>query len=123
VNRTIATLTAVVVLTLAACGSGTSDTTTTIPTTTTTVDTRGWSDEAFRDLMTYCQAAGAFASCAFLITSTRDTDQCSVEATYRVVDHLDGIVDGDEQITALNGLMRNVLQPAGDCLEYYFGDE
>ncbi|MCH7901516.1 MAG: hypothetical protein IH818_11490 [Acidobacteria bacterium] len=62
-NRTIGTLAAVVALTLAACGSGTSDTTTTIPTTTTT-DTRGWSDEAFRDLMTYCQATGAFASCA-----------------------------------------------------------
>ena len=73
--------------------------------------------------MTYCQAAGAFASCAFLITSTRDTDQCSVEATYEILDHLDGIDEEDERTEAYDELMRDVLQPAGDCLEYYFGDE
>ena len=114
-NRTIATLTAVVALTLAACGSGTSDTTTTIPTTTTTVDTRGWSDEAFRDLMTYCQAeVPGSRICASLIIDLRDTGQCSVEATYRVIDHILATLD----LEALDDLMRDVLQPAGDCLGY-----
>jgi len=118
VNRTLGTLAAVVALTLAACGSGTSDTTTTIPTTTTTADTRGWSDEAFRDLMTYCQATGAFGTCAFFIISHRDAFQCSVEATYRVMDQLDGIDSDDERPAARDELMRDVLQPAGDCLGY-----
>ena len=34
-----------------------------------------------------------------------------------VMDHLCGI-DGDERLAALNQLMRDVLQPAGDCLGY-----
>ena len=110
-NRTIATLTAVVVLTLATCGSGTSDTTTTIPTTTTTVDTRGWSDEAFRDLMAYCQASRG--DCASLIIWSRDTAECSVEATYRTIDDHD----------AFDELMRDVFEPAGDCLGYDLPDE
>lgn len=103
-SRTIATLTAVVALTLAACGSGTSDTTTTIPTTTT--DTRGWSDEAFRDLMVYCQAA-EFGFCASSLIAMRDIE-CSVEATYRIIDDIESFDD----------LMRDELHPAGDCLGY-----
>ena len=113
-NRTIATLTAVVALTLAACTSGT---------TTTTTDTRaGWSDEAFRDLMAYCQATGGFASCALLMILERDVDQCSVEATYAVVDRLDDL-DGDERPAATAELMRDVLQPRGDCLGYDLPDD
>ena len=111
------TLAAVVALTLVACGSGTSDTTT-----TTTEDTRGWSDKAFRDVMAYCQATGDFGTCALLIIIRRDTDQCSVEATYMVMDHLDGI-DADERPAARDELMRNVLQPAGDCLGYDLPDD
>jgi len=104
-------------VTLAACGSGTSDT---IPTTTT--DTRGWSDEAFRDLMAYCQAGG-LASCPLFIIFSRDTDQCSVEATYAVLDRLAAIDGPDARSTAIDRLMRNVLQPAGDCLGYRPDDE
>ena len=97
VSRTIATLTAVVALTLAACGTGTSDTTTTIP----TVDTRGWSDEAFRDLMAYCGSG-----CATFIIDLRDTGQCSVEATYRIINDLESFFED---------LVHDVLIPAGDC--------
>ena len=107
------TLTAVVALTLAACGSGT---TTTIPTTTTTVDTRGWSDEAFRDLMAYCQAAfseGFNPSCASSLIAMRDLE-CSVEAIYRTFGLTDKLFDD---------LMRDELQPAGDCLGYDLPDE
>jgi len=107
------TLTAVVALTLAACGSGS---------TTTTEDTRGWSDEAFRDLMAYCQATGDFGTCAAGLILSRDSDQCSVEATYRIIDHLDGI-DGDERGEAGGDFMRDVLQPAGDCLRFGLPDE
>ena len=115
-SRTIGTLAAVVALTLAACGSGTAST-------TTTEDTRGWSDEAFRDVMTYCQATGAFGICAFLITSYRDTAQCSVEASYRLIDQPDDIDDGDDRPAARDELMRDVLQPAGDCLGYDLLDD
>jgi len=82
-------------------------------------DTRGWSDEAFRDLMTYCQAAD-YSACAFSIISLRDNEQCSVEATYRIIDL---IVENDESFEALNGLMRVVLHPAGDCLGYTIPDD
>ncbi len=96
------TLTAVVALTLAACGSGTSDTTT-----TTTEDTRGWSDEAFRDLMTYCQAEASGSGCATFIIELRDTGQCSVEP-YRIIDDLE----------TFRALVEDVFIPAGDCLGY-----
>jgi len=109
VNRTITTLAAVVALTLAACGSNT---------TTTTTDTRGWSDEAFGDLMTYCQATGEFGTCADLLIEMRDTVECSVEAVYRIIDRLDGVDGIDERGEALNDLMHDVLQPKADCLEY-----
>ena len=127
-SRTIATLTAVVALTLAACGSGTSDT-------TTTEDTRGWSDEAFRDVMAYCQAADSPGSCASIVTSSRDGGKCSVEAVYRLVDLFNGkqfikilptgeiIGPGDTPQEELNNLLRYELHPAGDCLEYSIRDE
>jgi len=101
VNRTIGTLAAVVALTLAACGSGTAST-------TTTEDTRGWSDEAFRDLMTYCQAETSGDGCATFIIQLRDTGQCSVEATYRIIDDIEIFED----------FVRDVLLPAGDCLGF-----
>jgi len=112
VNRTIATLAAVVALTLAACSSGT------IPTTTTT-DTRGWSDEAFRDVMAYCQAANYSRSCADLVTFLRDQGKCSLEATYRLVDLFAGSTPSpnDTPREAINDL-RDKLHPAGDCLGY-----
>ena len=115
VSRTIATFTAVVALTLAACGSGTNDT-------TTTEGTRGWSDEAFRDLMTYCQATAEFDSCANLLISMRDTNECSVEATYRIIDHLENFDTSDEREEAFNDLA-DVLHPLGDCLGYTILDE
>jgi len=115
------TLAAVVALTLAACGSGTSDTTTTIPTTTTTADTRGWSDEAFRDLMAYCQATG-FGACAFSLIEIRDTLECSVESTYRIIDLIPDSFGAGEALS-FDDLMRDVLQPAGDCLGYDLPDE
>jgi len=43
-----------------------------------------------------------------LIIEMRDTGQCSVEATYRVIDNLEFFED----------FMRDVLQPAGDCLGF-----
>ena len=96
------TLTAVVALTLAACGSN-------------TTETRGWSDETFGDLMIYCQAATeSDNNCAALVLGIRDTAECSVEATYRVIDHILATLD----LEALDDLMRDVLQPAGDCLGY-----
>jgi len=109
VSKTIATLTAVVALTLAACA-------TTTASTTTTEDTRGWSDEAFRDVMAYCQAAER-VTCAALVLELRDTVECSVEATYRIID-----VAGDG-LEVVNDLMRDVLHPAGDCLVYTIPDE
>jgi len=90
VNRTIVTLTAVVALTLAAC---------------TTEDTRGWSDEAFRDLTGYCQAA-ELSNCASILILIRDTLNCSVEATYKIVDFL----DSDEQGETLADFVNDVLQ-------------
>jgi len=114
VNRTIGTLAAVVALTLAACGGGTAST-------TTTEDTRGWSEEAFRDLMTYCQATGEFGTCAAFIISLRDI-QCSVEATYRIIDLYDDL-DNDERQEALTPFMRDVLRPTGDCLGYDLPDD
>ena len=124
-NRTIATLTAVVVLTLAACGSGTSDTTTTIPTTTTTVDTRGWSDEAFRDVMAYCQAAGTAMDpfpCASTVIGFRDIE-CSVEATYKILDHMTAQLGLRGSPNAPNAqflpdFLRDEMNPAGDCLGF-----
>jgi len=92
------TLTAVVALTLAAC---------------TTEDTRGWSDEAFGDLMTYCQATEKFSNCSGLLIGRRDTGQCSVEATYRIIDHLKDADSVTDRLEALNDLERDVLQPAG----------
>ena len=71
--------------------------------------------------MAYCQATGDFDTCALLITSTRDTNQCSVEATYMVLDHIDGL-DEVERLTAIDKLMRN-LQPHEDCLGYDLGDD
>jgi len=111
VNRTIATLTAVVALTLAACTSNT---------TTTTTDTRGWSDEAFRDVMAYCQATD-YRSCAFLVTFLRDQGKCSLEATYRLVDFFAGSTPSpnDTPREAINDLLRDQLHPAGDCLGYF----
>jgi len=110
------TLTVVVALTLAACDSGTSDTT------TTTEDTRGWSDEAFRDVMAYCQAGGysGFGSCADLVTFLRDQGNCSLEATYRLVDLFAGSTPSpnDTPREAINDLLRDKLHPAGDCLGY-----
>jgi len=103
------TLTAVVALTLAACGSGTSDTTTTIPTTTTTVDTRGWSDEALRDVMVWCEVADYGGSCPTTVIFLRDSGKCSVEATYRLIDF-------GSDIEAFDNLIRDHLHPAGDCL-------
>ena len=107
-SRTIGTLAAVVALTLAACGSGTSDT-------TTTEDTRGWSDEAFRDVMAYCQA-DEIGSCASLVISFRDVGKCSVEATYRLVDFVTDITDTSPE--AFDNLLRDQLHPAGDCLGF-----
>ena len=98
-SRTIATLAAVVALTLAACGSGTSDT-------TTTEDTRGWSEEAFRDVMAFCQASGG-SVCAKYIISLRDA-QCSIEATYLLIDETD-------DVKAI-ALVEDRLHPADDCL-------
>ena len=117
-NRTIATLAAVVALTLAACGSGTSDT-------TTTEDTRGWSEEAFRDVMGYCRATDYTGSCAAIVTSFRDHGKCSVEAVYKLVDLFTGkiIIANDTPQEALNNLLRDQLHPAGDCLEYPILDE
>ena len=97
-------------MTLAVCGSGTSDT-------TTTEDTRGWSVEAFRDVMAYCQATDEIGSCAQIVTSFRDHGKCSVEATYKVVDHMIAKIDtNDKRQEALNDFIRDQLQPAGDCL-------
>ena len=103
------TLAAVVALTLAACSSDTAST-------TTAEDTRGWSDEAFRDLMTYCQATEHFGLCANLIITIRDI-RCSVEATYLIIDVMVGFAF-DEREEPVNDLMRGVLQPTGDCLGY-----
>jgi len=97
------TLTAVVALTLAACTSN-------------TTDTREWSDEAFGDLMTYCQATEKFSNCSGLLIGRRDTDQCSVEATYRIIDHLAAADSVTERLEAFNDLVNDVLIPAGDCL-------
>ena len=108
-NRTIATLTAVVALTLAACGSGTSDT-------TTTEDTRGWSDEAFRDVMAFCQAADSLGSCASIVISLRDIE-CSVEATYKVLDHMTITID-EGNAEFLLDFLRDEMKPAGDCLGF-----
>ncbi len=95
------TLTAVVALTLGACA-------TTTASTTTTEDTRGWSDEAFRDVMAYCQAA-ELSNCASVLILIRDSLNCSVEATYRILD----LDPGGE---ALTDFVDDVLQPTGDCL-------
>jgi len=99
------------IATLAACGSGTSDT-------TTTEDTRGWSDEAFRDVMAYCQATDEIAFCAFVVIYFRDGGQCSVEASYKLVDVYNNARQG-----AISDLLRDQLHPAGDCLEYLVFDE
>ena len=117
-NSTIATLAAVVALTLAARDSGTSDT-------TTTEDTRGWSEEAFRDVMGYCRATDHTGSCAAIVTSFRDHGKCSVEAVYKLVDLFTGkiIIANDTPQEALNNLLRDQLHPAGDCLEYPIFDE
>ena len=48
--------------------------------------------------------------------------QCSVEATYRLIDLYDDI-DNDERAEALAPFMRDVLRPAGDCLGYDLSDE
>ena len=113
-NRTIATLTAVVALTLAACGSGTSDT-------TTTEDTRGWSDEAFRDVVAYCQAAD-YTACASSVIAFRDTGKCSVEAAYKLVDFfVTDIIDTSPE--AFDNLLRDQLHPAGDCLGFLAFEE
>ena len=63
--------------------------------------------------MAYCQAGG-LASCPLFIIFLRDVDQCSVEATYAVLDRLDGIGGPDARSTAIDRLQRDVLQPAGD---------
>ena len=110
-NKTIATLTAVVALTLAAC--------TTTASTTTTEDTRGWSDAAFRDLMAYCQAGDAVAPCASFISAMR-ARQCSVEGIYEIFDHLDNTDDREDAIISY---LRVVLHPRGDCLGYTIPDE
>jgi len=107
------TLTVVVALTLAACGLGTTEST------TTTEDTRGWSEEAFRDLMAYCQEVSG-SGCATFIIDLRDIGQCSAEATYRIIDDLKTIRASS---FALRALVEGVLQPAGDCLGYGFPDE
>ena len=73
--------------------------------------------------MAYCQATGDFDTCALFIISQRDTYQCSVEASYRLIDRLDGIDSGDERPAAFDKLMRDVLQPAGDCLGYDLLDD
>jgi len=101
VNRTIVTLTAVVALTLGACTSN-----------------NGWSDEAFRDLMTYCQAEVPNSSdCATLIIMIRDGGECSVEATYRIIDAITANPDDrDDRVEAFTDLVKDVLVPAGDCL-------
>lgn len=102
--RTIVALTSVVALTLAAC---------------TTEDTRGWSDEAFRDVMTYCQAVTT-SGCANLIINIRDGGECSVDAAYRIIDVIQA---NDEPVEAVSDLVDNVLIPAGDCLGYDSQDE
>jgi len=112
VNKTIVTLTAVVALTLAACGSGTSDT-------TTTEDTRGWSDEAFRDVMAYCQASDLQGSCASTVIGFRDGWKCSVEGIYILVD----LFTGKRSLSGNPNPTISDVIPAGDCLEYPFFDE
>ena len=61
--------------------------------------------------MTFCQAA-EFSSCASIIIEMRDLE-CSVEAAYRIIDDIESFED----------LMRDELQPAGDCLGYDLPDE
>jgi len=73
--------------------------------------------------MTYCQATGGFGTCSGFLIDLRDTVECSVEATYRLIDHLDGIDSGDERPAAFDDLLRDVLHPAGDCLGYDLLDE
>jgi len=111
VNRTIATLAAVGALTLAACGSGTSDTT------TTTEDTRGWSEEAFRDVVTYCEARNSGA-CATYIIDLRDDGRCSIEAAYLLLDEIDNVRGRDNRTRSQMALIRDQLHPVGDCLGY-----
>jgi len=103
VNRTIVTFTAVVALTLAAC---------------TTEDTRGWSDEAFRDLTGYCQATTDIRNCASVLISIRagQLGNCSAEATYRIIDHLVANANAEDQAEALGDFLDDVLRPTGDCL-------
>ena len=110
-SRTIATLTAVVALTLAACGSGTSDTT------TTTEDTRGWSDEAFIAVVTYCEVRST-GGCATWIIDLRDNGQCSVEAAYLLLDEVDKVRGEGNRSRSQIALIADQLQPAGDCLGY-----
>jgi len=95
------TLTAVVALTLAACGNN-------------TTDTREWSDETFRDLMAYCQTEIS-SGCATFVIQYRDDAKCSVEATYRLWDAAWANDGGAEAFTSL---LFDVLIPAGDCLGY-----
>ena len=50
-----------------------------------------------------------------MIIDLRDTGQCSVEATYRIIDDLETIRASS---FAFGALMRDVFHPAGDCLGY-----
>ena len=71
-----------------------------------------WSDEVFRDLITYCQAPTGLepgGACASFIIELRHTGQCSVEATYRIIDESE----------TFRALVEDVLIPAGDCLGYH----
>ena len=81
-------------------------TTTAIEVTTTTT----WTEDAFRDVVAYCQATGDFATCASFILNLRDDARCTVEAVYRVIDEVGGIDNEDrrsvrfeEVITELDG--------------------
>ena len=60
--------------------------------------------------MTYCQAeVPGSRICASLIIDLRDTGQCSVEATYRIINDLESFFED---------LVHDVLIPAGDCLGF-----
>ena len=97
----------------ACVGSGTSDTT------TTTLDPlifRGWTDEAFRHAVSYCQASGDFDTCTLFITNLRDGGECSVVGVLIILDHMDG-TEADEREDAQDVIMRT-LQKEDDCLGY-----
>jgi hypothetical protein len=113
VSRGATGLMMMALLWLSACTAGSGSLPSTAATSTTPPGPT-WDDDAFQNVVAYCQATRAFSTCASFILGLRDTAHCTVEAVYRVIDELSTIENQTRRTNRYEEFMVE-LDALGEC--------